>query len=132
MSTATSSYGDLQAEVLEVLWDRDRALSVTEVSEALTRHPSLAYTTVLTVLVRLFEKGRLRRDKVGRAYVYAPLVTREAFMAQRALTLLSRDGRSPDRGALLAFIDSAHETDPAILDALSELLACRARNGKAE
>lgn len=124
MSIAKISVGELERDVLEVLWCEARDLSVHDVTAAL-RGKSLAYTTVLTVLVRLFEKGLLVRVKDGRAFLYAPKVTREAFAAQRALDVLSARGRSPDRGMLLAFLDSAEEEDPAILDRLTTLLAER-------
>jgi predicted transcriptional regulator len=39
----------------------------------------LAYTTIMTVLERLVRKGRLRRQKAGRAFVYSPEASRDAM-----------------------------------------------------
>ena len=42
-----------------------------------------AYTTIMTVLARLAEKGILVREKDGRNFVYRPTVTREQFIKER-------------------------------------------------
>ena len=45
---------------------------------------SLAYTTVLTVMNRLVDKGLLLQNKTGRAHLYRPAMSREAYAAQSA------------------------------------------------
>jgi BlaI family transcriptional regulator, penicillinase repressor len=62
-----------EVEVMEVLWERGSA-TVAEVREAL--EDEMAYTTVLTVLRRLEEKGFVAHDEEGRAHRYRPLVER--------------------------------------------------------
>lgn len=64
-----------ELEVMDVVW-RKRRVTVQEVCDALRR--DLAYTTVMTTLKILDEKrGVLRREKVGRAFAYEPIVSRE-------------------------------------------------------
>ncbi|MGD8277222.1 MAG: BlaI/MecI/CopY family transcriptional regulator [Gemmatimonadota bacterium] len=68
------AFTDRELDVMAVLWDVGSA-TVAEVQERLV--DELAYTTVLTILRTLEEKGRVRHEEVGRAYLYIPLVDRE-------------------------------------------------------
>lgn len=120
----TDSLGELEARVLDVLWSSPEPLLVRDVGARLRRRPALAYTTVMTVLDRLHDKGFVARDKVGRAFVYRPRVTREALMAQRAADALAAKG-PPASGVLAAFLDSVEARDPALLDRLAALIAER-------
>lgn len=63
-----------ELDVMNVLWERGSA-TVSEVLEKL--QDELAYTTVLTILRRLEEKGHVRHDADGKAHRYLPLVRRE-------------------------------------------------------
>ena len=68
------AFTDRELDIMGVLWDLEAA-TVAEVQERLV--DELAYTTVLTILRTLEEKGRVRHEEVGRAYRYIPLVDRE-------------------------------------------------------
>lgn len=103
--------GELEAEVMGVLWNRGGWSTPGEVHEVLVAERPLAYTTVMTILVRLWHKGRLERERDGRAYAYRPLRTREEHAAARMGELLVG---VPDRSAALAhFLEalSAAERD---------------------
>lgn len=68
------TFTDRELDVMAVLWD----LGGATVAEVQARLPDeLAYTTVLTVLRTLEEKGYVGHEEVGRAYRYLPLVERE-------------------------------------------------------
>lgn len=62
-----------ELDVISVLWDRGPS-TVAEVQKAL--EDSLAYTTVLTILRILEEKGYVGHTTEGRAHRYGPLVDR--------------------------------------------------------
>ncbi|HYZ85949.1 MAG TPA: BlaI/MecI/CopY family transcriptional regulator [Bryobacteraceae bacterium] len=68
----------LELECLKALWILEEA-SVREVREHLAPSRALAYTTVMTVLDRLVRRGGVQRSKVGRSFVYTPLMSREAL-----------------------------------------------------
>ena len=68
-------FTDRELDVMAVLWERGEA-SVAEVQALLT--DELAYTTVLTILRTLEEKGHVGHEEAGRAYRYHALVDREA------------------------------------------------------
>ena len=73
--------GALENAIMNVLWEQDGWLTPAEVHDALAATRPLAYTTVMTVLVRLWRKDRLQRQADGRAYAYRPVVTREQHAA---------------------------------------------------
>ena len=77
--------GDLEREVMEVLWDRSEA-TVRTVLEALNAESdrSRAYTTVMTVMGNLARKGLLVRRRDGRTDVYRPAVSRGDYAEARA------------------------------------------------
>ena len=73
--------GPLEADALNVLWDSSGWLTPGEVHERLTKDRDLAYTTVMTVLVHLGEKGFAERRKDGRAFAYHAVQSREEHAA---------------------------------------------------
>jgi predicted transcriptional regulator len=80
------SFTDRELDIMGVLWDRGPA-TVAEVRDAL--EDALAYTTVLTVLRVLEEKGYVGHQEEGRAHRYHPLVERQAA-GKSALQRLTR------------------------------------------
>lgn len=68
--------GELELEILDVLWDKN-IVTVKDIHEELVRKREIAYTTVMTVMTRLFEKGILRRTQSGRTYIYKPKYSRD-------------------------------------------------------
>lgn len=108
--------GELEAEVLASLWAAGRALTPGEVQGELGS--GLAYTTVMTALSRLHEKGAVERRRSGRAYAYSPVLDRAGMAAARMREML--DARD-DRAAVLArFVGSLSAEDERLL---AEMLA---------
>jgi predicted transcriptional regulator len=122
--------GELESAILGVLWDSAEKLAVRRVHECLEREQALAYTTVMTVLDRLFDKGLVAREKDGKAFVYWPVLTREAYLGERAARMLTELEVPVQRDVLMAFLDSAEHADPAVLDELSALIQARRKRGK--
>lgn len=63
------------------VWEWNRPVTVREVLEDLQRERSIAYTTVMTVMDNLHQKGWVRREVEGRAYRYTAVSTRAAYAA---------------------------------------------------
>ncbi|CAL9526275.1 BlaI/MecI/CopY family transcriptional regulator [Streptomyces sp. NPDC057837] len=63
------------------VWKWNRPVTVREVLEDLQKERSIAYTTVMTVLDNLHQKGWVRREAEGRAYRYEAVSTRAAYAA---------------------------------------------------
>ena len=81
-----TTFGVLERDVLDVLWTRGD-LAVRDVQSRLSR--PVAYTTVMTTLDRLYKKGVLDRRRVGRAFQYSAVVTREQLRASIAGSVLA-------------------------------------------
>ena len=69
--TSLSPLGETEMEVLHHVWDLERA-TVADVRSRILEHRSVAYTTVMTVMKNLADKGYLEFEKEGNAYVYFP------------------------------------------------------------
>jgi len=107
--------GQLEAAVMQRLWDADAPVSVRDVLEDLQRERPLAYTTVMTVLDHLHDKGLVTRTKQGRAFLYSATMSREAHTAGLLDDVLAT---SSDRSAtLLHFVGQLDESEVADLRA---------------
>lgn len=109
---------------MQALWD-DAPATVNEVlaliNQRRRRSQQLAYTTVMTVLARLYDKGLLDRSKVGRGYAYTPLFDEPALVEhlgrQEVEELVHRYGPV----ALAQFAAALEDADPALLERISRL-----------
>jgi predicted transcriptional regulator len=121
-----SKFGELEAAVMDRMWNTDAARSVRDVMEELQRERTVAYTTVMTVMERLFRKGMLTRVEDGRAYFYSPAQSRADYTAGLMADTLAS---STDKAATLVhFADrvSAGEAKQ-LIKALADRSARRGR-----
>lgn len=103
--------GALEAEILAALWAAEKPLTPAEVQADLDA--DLAYTTVMTALTRLHEKGIVSRERVGRAYAYTAVLDQPGIAAGRMRELLDVGA---DRGAVMArFVGSLSDEDARVL-----------------
>ncbi len=103
----------LELECLKVLWALGEG-SVKDVREQMTQSRELAYTTVMTILDRLTKKEVVARKKLGRAFVYVPLVDRESLRRVAVKELLDTyfDGDSSSLASWLRTPISAMAVQP--------------------
>ena len=101
----------LELECLKALWRIGNG-TVKDVRGVLTESRNLAYTTVMTVMDRLEKRGSVERRKVGRSFVYTPVIAREELrrLAIQALIDSFFDG---SKEKLLAFLRSGSNSEPA-------------------
>jgi predicted transcriptional regulator len=103
--------GELEATVLALLQDAGSPLTATEVLDRLDG--GLAYTTVVTSLSRLHDKGTLTRYKEGRSFRYAPADDPAGLAARRLAQMLDAE---PDReGVLARFVSGLPGPDEELL-----------------
>jgi predicted transcriptional regulator len=103
--------GALEADVLRHLWNSSEPATPGQVHEALGA--DIAYTTVMTVLTRLWRKGLVDREQRGRAYAYHPLVSEADYAAKRMRDAL---GGAQNREAVLGrFVDTLSARDAKVL-----------------
>jgi predicted transcriptional regulator len=119
--------GPLETGVMEILWKRGES-SVRDVVERL--EASLAYTTVMTTLDRLFKKGLLDRRKWERAFLYWPRLSRSDWERKVAGEWVAGflSGPQPSREVLLScLVDAVGHYDEALLDELEKRIRSKRR-----
>ncbi|KJK37387.1 CopY family transcriptional regulator [Streptomyces variegatus] len=89
--------GELEALVLSVLREADGPVTAGWVQERLGA--DLAYTTVITILTRLLDKGAVTRERAGRSFAWTPASDQAGLAARKMRKVLDAES---DRGAVLA------------------------------
>ena len=106
--------GALEQELLLHLWALGHPATPAEVLDELD--DDLAYTTVMTVLRRLWQKGLVVRTRRGRAFAYAPVVTEAELTARRMQQSLAAS--SDPKAALVTFVGTLSKAQARALQQL--------------
>ncbi|WP_433418032.1 BlaI/MecI/CopY family transcriptional regulator [Microtetraspora malaysiensis] len=110
--------GSLERSIMEALWEHPEGVLAQDVAAALTPRP--AVTTVLTVLVRLVDKGLVSRERQGRAHLYTASMSKDALAAEAMRAALA------DAGDLEAAVNRfVGAVPPEVAEALRAALADR-------
>jgi predicted transcriptional regulator len=109
----------LELECLKVLWTLGEG-NVKDVRQALTVSRNLAYTTVMTVLDRLARKGGVARRKVGRSFVYVPVLSRGVLRRLAVQDLVDRFFEGSEE-ALMELLKDGKASIPAAAAGESDL-----------
>ncbi len=111
---------EAELRLMEILWKKGEA-TVGDVVDALPGEQVLAYSTVLTFMRILEQKGYARHRKQGRAFLYSPVVDRPSVQRSAVQYVLSRffDG-SPE--SLVLNILENEQLDPEELKRLKEMI----------
>ncbi|MFQ5708930.1 MAG: BlaI/MecI/CopY family transcriptional regulator [bacterium] len=113
--------GDLETDIMTLIWKKG-ALTVRQVYDQLQEERDMAYTTVMTVMSRLADKGLLEKLKVGAAFVYRPTTSREEFTqstVKKVVNELLQDFAAP---TMSLFLDSMEKVDPDKMEELAKLI----------
>lgn len=119
---APLALGKLEREVLEQVWKRGE-VSVRDIYLAFAE--TIAYTTVMTTLDRLYKKRLLERRKDGRAFLYCAAVSREEFengVREDVIDGLLEQGAAGIQPVLACIVDTVSERDRELLDDLERLI----------
>jgi predicted transcriptional regulator len=118
-------FGPLEIRVLEALWAHAAPAAVRDLQPSF---PGVAYTTLMTTLDRLFRKGVLGREKVGRAFRYQPHLSKEQLQSSLAASVLVTllPGEGVDARPLLSmFVDAVSQRNGGLLAELESLVRTR-------
>ena len=116
--------GPLETEIMQILWEDERS-TVKKVHRKLSQQRDIAYTTVMTTMSRLAEKGVLNRHREGLAYVYTPAITEDDFVTMVVQQVL--DGLLDDYSetAIDYMVDYLARRNPSELRRLQKALTAR-------
>lgn len=117
---------DLEADIMEAVWDHGwEEFAVCDVHESLQQTREIAYTTVMTTVCRLFDKGLLDRRKDGRRYLYRPMYSRAEFLRELTRDVLERLPDPCSEEAIAYLVERVEDADSGTLDRLEALIARR-------
>lgn len=127
--------GTLETQVMEAIWDAAEPVAVEDVRAKLeAQGKESAYTTIMTTMSRLFDKGLLQREQRGRAYYYWPALSRSEL--DRSVTRRVIDGllASFTEPAISYFVEAVRDGHPEQFDQLAQIIDehRRRREGPAE
>lgn len=123
-----TSLFDLEAEIMEVVWERGwDEFPVSDVHAILEGQREIAYTTVMTTVSRLHDKGLLTREKQGRRYLYRPAMSRSGFIEVMTREVLGSLPPVGQETAVALLVERVAEADEAELDRLEALIRARRR-----
>lgn len=114
--------GPLELRIMRTVWAHGRANVRAAHTHLAADHP-VAYTTVMTVMNRLAEKGLLRRELVGKSYFYTPALTPETLAARVSQQLLHSLQEELGEAAVAQFAAALDSIDAGRLDALRRAAA---------
>ncbi|MEY4547332.1 MAG: hypothetical protein RL685_3527 [Pseudomonadota bacterium] len=109
---------------MDVIWSRRLScFAVGDVLAILEKQRDIAYTTVMTTVARLYDKGLLGRERDGKRYLYSPKLTREEFLESTAREVLAEAVGGQQAMAMLA--EKVSEASSGELDKLEALIQKR-------
>jgi predicted transcriptional regulator len=121
-----ASLFDLEAEIMEIIWLRGKAdVAVSEVHSILEERRELAYTTVMTTMTRLHDKGLLARRKDGRRYVYQAAMTEAKFIETMTREVLGSLPAVGQQTAIALLVEQVAQADASQLDAIEAIIRAR-------
>jgi predicted transcriptional regulator len=129
--TLAEVLGPLENEIMEVVWAKGD-VTVRDVHETLSAKKAIAYTTVMTTLGRLADKGFLKRieaQPAQPAHHYSAIVSRDDYASSTVKSVVDwLVDHFPDP-AMAYFVDRVEEEDDAVIDRLREAIEQRKRRG---
>jgi predicted transcriptional regulator len=114
----------LEQEVMNVVWELETC-SIRDVVDKLNQEKKLAYTTVATLLQRLFEKGLVNRNNQNSVLSYTPKVSKEMYGKKMAKSFIQTFISSFGEAAIVSFAESIDKLPKDKKDYLLQLLEKR-------
>lgn len=97
--------GELESEIMRIIWQSKSSVSVRDVTKKLRKNRKIAYTTVMTIMGRLVDKGLLKCNKSGKAYVYQPSYSKDKFLTRISRQIIKNFVASFGDAAVAHFVE---------------------------
>lgn len=121
-------FGDLEKQVMDIVWKNSSPVTVREVLERISKKRKIAYTTVMTIMSRLTNKGLLKRERDGnKAYTYKSAYSKEKFLTKVSQQIIKNFISSFGQTAIAHF---AEELGKIPVDKKHKLLKMLKNNNK--
>lgn len=113
--------GSSEREVMDIMW-KHKEMTVREVVSEISVSRKVAYTTIMTVMNRLVEKGILIRESIDSSFIYKPKITKGRFIARAIHSIFSNTVSSLGEEAVVHFMKEIESVDPETRKKLLKLL----------
>jgi len=117
--------GPLEAEIMRLVWKKGPC-TVRQIHRVLAGRRDIAYTTVMTTMSRLSDKGMLDRSRQGMAYLYQPAMTKPEFDQWVLRSVLSGLLEAYDKRTLDCLVEFLSQERPEQLEHLRQVLQTQA------
>lgn len=117
----TRQLSELEQEVMNIVWELDEC-SVRDVLEKVNKNKHLAYTTVMTIMGRLRNKGLLLRKPEGLRYLYHPKVSQERFIEKSVHHIFKKAISTLGGEAVAHFVKEIQKLNPQKRQELLKIL----------
>ncbi len=118
---------ELELEVMSVIWENN-ACSVRDVLNRITEKKDLAYTTIATILLRLYEKGFVSKNDKDFAIHYSPIISKEEYSKSIAGSFVSNFFQLFGDTAIASFAETIEELPKAKKEYFLDLLEKHDKN----
>lgn len=118
-------FGSLEAKIMEVLWEKNK-LTIKQMHEILNKKEPISLNAVMTVMIRLADKGHLLKESTGntrnKITFFSPVQNKEQFISEQ--TKVVTDGLVEDFGPLVVshLIDNLDKADANLIERLEQKL----------
>jgi len=118
-------FGSLEVRIMEVLWEKNK-LTIKQMHEILNREDPISLNAVMTVMIRLADKGHLLKESTGnsrnRITFFSPIQSKEQFIREQ--TKVVTDVLVEDFGSLMVshLIDNLDKADASLIEQLEQKL----------
>ena len=119
--TLADVLGPLESEIMDVVWGAQE-VTVRDVHRTLNETRPIAYTTVMTTLGRLTDKGLLRRVEDQPAHRYSALVSREEYASSTVKSVVDWLVQHFPDPAVAYFVDKVEKEDEDVIERLREAI----------
>ena len=113
---------DSEFEIMEIIWGNPPPITTLQIMEKMEPDRNLKLQTLLTMLVRLIEKGFLTSERVGRERNYSPVISKQEYMKVETGSFMSRHYINSMGGLIKTFFDG-QELSPVDIRELHDWLA---------
>lgn len=114
--------GELESKVMQVFWEKDDFTTIKEIHLKLKEERTIAYTTVQTIIDRLFHKGLLKRQPKGRSFIYASRINQDEFETVISNKVIDAIAGKLNNTSLAYFIEVLESGNKEKLEYLAELI----------
>jgi len=117
-----NTLGELEGKIMEIIWEFPGHISVSDVARVISKKRKIAYTTVMTIMGRLVDKGILTRKLSGSSYQYLPKVSQEKFIAKSVHNIFTTAVSTLGQEAVTYFVKEIKKINPKKRQELLKML----------